>query len=107
MLSNVYIDKIMALLDNQKIRVWVDAWDDDCDDSAKCEIGEHWFYFLHIEEDECLEDYSTDEIAHTIYNVIDNGVDNGLSTEEADYYVCVIDELFEELPLETQKEYVK
>jgi len=107
MLSNVYIDKIMALLDNQKIRVWVDAWDDDCDDWAKCEIGEYWFYFLYMKDDKCLEDYSTDELAEYIYNNISDADAYCLGDAEADYYVCVIDELFEELPLETQKEYVK
>lgn len=107
MLSNVYIDKIMALLDNQKIRVWVDAWDDGCDDCAKCEIGEYWFYFLYMEDDKCLEDYSTDELAEYIYNDISDADAHCLGDAEADYYVCVIDELFEELPLETQKEYVK
>lgn len=85
----INIADIIFALDNYKIIVWQDAEDD----SAKCKIGDYWFYFTHIEDDTCLESFSTDELAEMILNVINEPEHNGLGIAEANYYKCIINEI--------------
>ena len=87
------IREVMIALDNERIRVWQDV----DDDSAKCQIGDTWFYFTHIEEDTRLEDFSTDELAEMIANTINDAEGNGLGDAEADYYKAVITEIVYDL----------
>ena len=87
--SNVTIEDVMFALDTNKISVW----QEEGDDSAKCQIGGFWFYFTHIEEDTCLEDFATDELAEMIANVINDGEGNGLGDGEDDYYKNIIKQI--------------
>ena len=101
--SRISYEKVlMALLDNYKIRVWQEIGDD----SAKCQIGDYWFYWNHIEENDCLENFSTDEIAEIIFKCLEEPESNGLSTEEVDYYYVIMDELFFMLPANVISEYI-
>ena len=95
------LKEVMIALDTNKIRVWQDA----DDDSVKCKIGNYWFYFTHIEEDTCLEDFSTDDLAKMIRDVINDAEGNGLGDAEADYYKAVIMEIvYDEFVKETSDE---
>ena len=85
-IPNVTVEDVMFALDTKKISVW----QEDADDSVKCQIGYLWFYFTHIEEDTCLEDFATDELAEMIANVINDGEGNGLGDGEDDYYKNII-----------------
>jgi len=84
-----YTEHLINLLNNEKIQVCQDPKDD----SAKCFIGDYWFYFLHIEDNTCLEDFTADELAIMINDILLDPISNGLSQDEADYYIAVINEL--------------
>lgn len=86
------VEMVMSLLDKNKIRIWQEVGDD----SAKCQIGDYWFYFTPIEEDDCLENFSTDELAEMILDCILNAEANGLGDAEAEYYQAVIIEQYYE-----------
>lgn len=78
----VTVEMVMDLLDKNMIRVWQEP----NDDSAKCQIGDYWFYFYHIEDDDCLENWATDELAEAILRCINDADGNGLGDDEAEYY---------------------